>query len=1115
MKVAFSVTVFTASLFFAFNPSQNLFAGEDSKSVAVTDEKVPSGVVIREVEITPSKLELSGPFDYRQILITGKSTDGQTVDLTRIATVVSAPEFVDVDANRLVSNTANGSGEIKFSVLEKEISLTVSSTQFEVPKKPDFIQDVQPVLSRLGCNAGTCHGSKDGKGGFKLSLRGYDAIYDYRGFTDDLSARRINRVAPDQSLMLLKASGAIPHVGGQLTKPGEAYYEIIRSWIAEGVPYKKDTPRVASVEVFPKNPILPRANLKQQIIVTATYVDGTKRDVTREAFVESGNIEIIKEEKGGVLNVLRRGEAPVLIRYEGAYAATTLTVMGDRTGFVWNKPETFNYIDEHVYNKLERVKVSPAQLCTDDEFCRRIYIDLTGLPPTVAELESFRRDNRPTKIKRDALIDDLVGNREFVENWTNKWADLLQVNRKFLGEESSIALRNWIKDQIASNVAYDEFARSILTASGSNFENPPASYYKVLRDPVDLMENTTHLFLAVRFNCNKCHDHPFEKWTQDQYYNLAAYFAQIGRKEDASFAGRKIGGTAVEGAKPLVEVIYDKTNGEVKHDRTGQVVAPATPYVLAGMEESKYVTRREELADWMTSPKNQYFARSYVNRLWGYMFGTGIIDPIDDIRAGNPPTNPPLLNALEQDFIQSGFDIQHMIKTICKSRTYQHSILTDKWNVDDTINYSHAIPRRLPAEVLYDTIHAVTGTSLRINGIPVGFRAAEIPDSGLKVPFLDDFGKPVRESVCECERSGDVLMKAVMKLVNGPTVDNAIANPGNAISKMVTEIKDDRKLITELYLRVLSRNPSEQEINDGIEFALNTPGEGHQANLKSFNDYENRIAKKQADWEKTLLRKTSWSVAEPKNFKSDVGAMFEKNDDHSVLVSGKNGKDTYRFEIDSDMQNITGVRLEAMNDKRLTGGGPGRSTGGGNFVLNEIKLFAAPKDAPQNKVEIKLQNATATFSQEGWQVGGAIDGNASSGWAISPQFNKTHTATFETASNVGFPSGTVFSFEMVQMFSDNTHQLGKFRISLSNSPRPLQIKPLDSNLAKMLMTPVGKRDDKVAKTLRDQYLATDRAYKGLKKQLDMSQHELDNKRLVGVQDLTWALINSPSFLFNR
>ena len=220
--------------------------------------------------------------------------------------------------------------------------------------------------------------------------------------------------------------------------------------------------------------------MKQQIIVTATYVDGTKRDVTREAFVESGNIEIIKEEKGGVLNVLRRGEAPVLIRYEGAYAATTLTVMGDRTGFVWNKPETFNYIDEHVYNKLERVKVSPAQLCTDDEFCRRIYIDLTGLPPTVAELESFRRDNRPTKIKRDALIDDLVGNREFVENWTNKWADMLQVNRKFLGEESSIALRNWIKDQIASNVAYDEFARSILTASGSNFENPPASYYKVL-----------------------------------------------------------------------------------------------------------------------------------------------------------------------------------------------------------------------------------------------------------------------------------------------------------------------------------------------------------------------------------------------------------------------------------------------------------------------------------------------------------------------------------------------------------------------------------------------------------------------------------------------------------
>lgn len=1117
MKVAFSFTIFTASFFAAAVAGADLSAYEGSKvasNVEATTEKVPDGVEITDVEITPSGLALSGPFDYRQILITGKSTDGQTVDLTRIAKVISKPEFVSVGKNRLISNSGNGIGEIKFAVLEKEVSLPVSSVNFEVPKKPDFIQDVQPVLSRLGCNAGTCHGSKDGKGGFKLSLRGYDAIYDYRGFTDDLSARRINRVAPDQSLMLLKASGAVPHVGGQLTKPGEAYYEIIRSWIAEGVPFKKDTPRVASVEVYPKNPILPRANLKQQIIVTATYVDGTKRDVTREAFVESGNIEIIKEEKGGVLNVLRRGEAPVLVRYEGAYAATTLTVMGDRSGFVWKKPETFNYIDEHVYNKLERVKVSPAELCTDDEFCRRVYIDLTGLPPTVEELQSFRSDARDSKIKRDALIDDLVGNRAFVENWTNKWADMLQVNRKFLGEESSISLRNWIKQQIASNVPYDEFAHSILTASGSNFENPPASYYKVLRDPADLMENTTHLFLAVRFNCNKCHDHPFEKWTQDQYYNLAAYFAQIGRKEDASFAGQKIGGTAVEGAKPLVEVIYDKTNGEVKHDRTGQVVAPSTPYLLTGMKETKYATRREELADWMTSPENQYFAKSYVNRLWGYMFGTGIIDPIDDIRAGNPPTNPPLLDALEKDFIDSGFDIQHMIKTICKSRTYQHSILTNQWNVDDTINYSHAIPRRLPAEVLYDTIHAVTGTGLRINGVPVGFRAAEIPDAGLKVPFLDDFGKPVRESVCECERSGDVLMKAVMKLVNGPTVDNAIANRNNAISKMVAEIKDDRKLITELYRRVLSRDPSEQEINDGIEFALETPGEGHDGNLKSLSEYEKSIAAKQAEWEAGLTRQTAWSVAEPKNFKSDVGATFEKADDHSVFVSGKNGKDTYRFEIETDLQNVTGIRLEALNDKRLSAGGPGRSKNG-NFVLNELKVFAAPKDSPEKKVQIKLQNASASFSQDGWQVGGAIDGNVGTGWAVSPQFNKSHTATFETSSNVSFPAGTILSFEMVQMFSDNSHQLGKFRIAISNSPRPLQIKPLEAGLAKMLSTPVDQRDAKVKKALRDKYLATDRSYQELKKLVEMSQHELDNKRLVGVQDLTWALINSPSFLFNR
>lgn len=1085
----------------------------DPVTASDPQEKVPEGVVIHSVIANPDRLELSGRFDYRQLLITGVSSDGQTVDLTRIAQIQSKPDCVDVTDGKLVSIGGNGSGEIKLTAAGKEINIPVTAKNFENRKQPDFIQDVQPVLSRLGCNAGTCHGAKDGKGGFKLSLRGYDAIYDYRAFADDLSARRINRVAPDQSLMLLKASGSIPHVGGQLTKPGEAYYELIRDWIASGVPFQKDSPRVRSIEIFPKNPILPRANLKQQIIVTATYHDGSQRDVTREAFVESGNIELIKEEKGGVVRVIRRGEAPVLVRYEGAYAATTLTVMGDRSGFVWSNPEEFNYIDHHVYNKLKRMKILPSELCTDDEFCRRVYLDITGLPPTPDALLEFRNDKRPTQEKRNALVDDLIGNRAYVSHWTNKWADMLQVNRKFLGEEGAVALRNWIKQQIAINTPYDQFARSIITASGSNVENPPASYYKVLRDPADVMENTTHLFLAVRFNCNKCHDHPFERWTQDQYYNLAAYFAQVGRKEDTAFAGKKIGGTAVEGAKPLVEVIFDKASGEVKHDRTGQVVAPATPYRHSDLAQ-KGATRREQLAVWMTSPKNQYFARSYVNRLWGYLLGTGIIDPIDDIRAGNPPTNPALLDALEKDFIDSGFDVQHMIGTICKSRTYQHSIKTNQWNVDDVVNYSHAIPRRLPAEVLYDTLHAATGTRLRISGVPVGFRAAELPDAGLKVPFLDDFGKPVRESVCECERSGDVLMKAVMKLVNGPTVDQAISNPGNAISRLVDEVKDDRELVMKLYRRILCRDATDQEIQDAIQYALSTPGAGHAGNVKRLAEHEKQLATKQAAWEKSLTRNTNWQVMSPSDFKSDVGATFELGKDNSVFVSGKNDHDIYRFSIKSDLKGVTGVRLEAMNDKRLPMGGPGRAQNG-NFVLNEFKLFAAPLNDPGKRVEIKLTKPAATFSQNGWGVAGAVDDNQGTGWAVSPEFNKIHTAIFETATDAGFDSGTVYSIEMIQRFSDKMHQLGKFRVSFTTSPRPLQMKAKDPNFAKLLAIPVDKRTPEQAKTVRDRYLATDRVYQELQRQVVLSKHEMDNKRLVGVQDLAWALINSPSFLFNR
>jgi hypothetical protein len=897
-------------------------------------ETVPDGIKIVALESFPPAVELSHRFDYRQLVVMGKVASGESVDLTRIAKMSAAPAIISVSPSGLVRAVSDGKDQLTYTHGDLSIQIPVSVSNATVTPPVSFVRDVQPALSRMGCNSGTCHGAREGKAGFKLSLRGYDPLYDHVALTDDIAARRMNRAAPDQSLMLLKATGSIPHVGGVRTNVGDPYYELVRQWIADGAKLDLNAPRVTAVEVFPKNPILPRAEMKQQMAVLATYADGKVRDVTQEAFVESGNIEAVEAVPGGLLTLLRRGEAPVLVRYEGAYTATTLTVMGDRSGFAWNNPPTYNYVDQLVYNKLQQVKILPSDVCTDEEFVRRLYIDMTGLPPTSEQVLAFLNNSTASKEKRDQLIDQLVGSPEFIEHWTNKWADMLQVNRKFLGEEGAALLRNWIKNSVSVNKPYNQMAYEILTASGSNAQNPAAAYYKIMRDPQSLMENTTHLFLAVRFNCNKCHDHPFERWTQDQYYHLASYFAQVGRKEDPSFAGQKIGGSAVEGAAPLVEVIYDAASGDVKHDRTGQVSTPAFPYQHEDLAPST-ASRREQIARWIASPKNQYFATSYVNRLWGYLFGSGIIEPIDDIRAGNPPTNPDLLAALTKDFVESGFDMQHMLRTICKSRVYQHSITTNQWNDDDTINYSHAIPRRLPAEVLYDAIHLATGSQQKFNGLPVGLRAAELPDVGLADAFLDDFGRPVRESSCECERSTGMVLGPIMKLVNGPTVANALSNPENSITHLVAAQADDHRVIEEMFLRFLARRPTAQESQLAID-AMKTIGEGHEAKVKALTEYEATLAARQAEWEKTVGLPAEWTVLDPTELKSKVGATFTKQEDKSVLVSGKNGKDTYTVVAATELDGITGIRLEVFADKSLPAGGPGRAPNG-NQVLNDLE----------------------------------------------------------------------------------------------------------------------------------------------------------------------------------
>ena len=530
---------------------------------------------ITALRVSPEHIQFHLPTDYAQLVVQAILDDGSTVDVTHDVTLEADPAVVKLDGS-FVQAVGNGSTELAIRYDDASYRIP-ASVALQDHLQPNFIRDVNPVLTKLGCNAGTCHGSATGKMGFKLSLRGYDPIFDVRALTDDMGSRRTNLASPAESLMLLKPTASVPHKGGQPVQKDTRYYRLLRDWIRDGAKLDLDTPKVTAVEIFPKNPILVDADWQQQMRVVATYADGSTRDVTREAFLEIGNIEIASV-KGSIVKALRRGETSVLARYEGAFTATTFTVMGNREGFAWTKPPTWGEVDRLVADKWERMKIKPSELCSDAEFIRRVYLDLTGLPPSADDVKVFLDDPRPTREKRDELVDRLIGSESYVEHWSNKWADLLQVNRKYLGTDGAKAFRNWITDQVKINRPYNEFAYEILTASGSNRTNPPASYYKIHRTPQDTMENTTHLFLATRFNCNKCHDHPFERWTQDQYYETAAYFARVKLDPDPASGDKKIGGSAVEDAKPLYEIVADAAEGEIKHDRTGNVAQPELPF---------------------------------------------------------------------------------------------------------------------------------------------------------------------------------------------------------------------------------------------------------------------------------------------------------------------------------------------------------------------------------------------------------------------------------------------------------------------------------------------------------------------------------------------------------
>jgi hypothetical protein len=760
-------------------------------------------VSITKIWTVPEKLVFSDIRDARTLLVFGETSQGKPVDLSGVATRVPSNDCVLIDRDGYVQPSTAGVGEVVVTAKGQTVTVPVD-VRSVARKEVDFIRDVEPIMAKVGCNQGTCHGAQQGRKGFKLSLRGYDPLYDYRALVDDVSGRRFNRTKPSDSLMLLKPTQGVPHEGGFLFDEDSRAYRIIEQWIAEGCKFSEAT-RPQRLELLPKSPVLERSGQTQQMQVIAYFDDGTSRDVTRDAIFEVSNFEVATINSTGQIKAVRRGETPVLVRYEGTYASNTAIVLGKREGFEWQESPEFNFIDTQVNNKLKRLKIQPAGLCTDAEFLRRVSLDLTGLPSTGEQTKVFLSDPRDSRAKRLAKIDELLDSPNYVDHWTLKWSDLLLSNRKFINEQGVWAFRNWIRQSVATNKPYNEFVYDLMTASGSTLENPAANYYRIAREPREVMENMTQVFVGTRFVCAQCHDHPFEKWTQTQYYQLSAFFGGVGRK----------GGKRTE-----EEVIYDmRTPAAVTHVGTGQTVSATFPFQLTGVDLNSDIPR-VKLATWLTAKENPYFAKSLTNRYWSYLNGRGIIDPVDDIRLSNPPTNPELLDALTNDFIAHNFDLKHLLRTIAGSHTYQRTFMTQTWNEDDDVNYSHAMPRRLGAEQLFDAIMTATGAPTNLPGVPGGFHAQQLPDTSASVAFLDMFGRAPRESPCECERSSEVSLAQTLTLINGPTISEAIVHSQGIIAKLMAAKAEPKQMVEEIYLSVLNRTPTENETQQAEKYLV-------------------------------------------------------------------------------------------------------------------------------------------------------------------------------------------------------------------------------------------------------------------------------------------------------
>jgi hypothetical protein len=756
--------------------------------------------------VSPAAVTLTGAYDRVQLLVAAHAdAPERAADLTRQASYRSSnAQIVSVGPTGQLLAEGNGTATVTVSAAGVEHAIPVTVQGIEAAPKIGFTEQVMPILSKAGCNAGACHASQFGKGGFKLSVFGFSPADDQSAIVRDGLARRVDLVDPPRSLFLLKPTGAVSHGGRMRFATGSVDYRILVSWLACGAPAPApNAPKVTALRVEPAHRIGPQG-FEQQFRVVASYDNGTSRDVTSWAKYDSTDEGVASVTPTGRCRAVGPGEGAVMVRFEEHAELATVAVPGktaaDLTG--WTEQ---NFVDHLAALKFGEIGLTPSPLCDDATFLRRAFLDATGTLPTVEQAKAFLDSTEADK--RRKLIDRLLGltgdptqdvfNDAYAAYWTLRWSDLLRCSSETIGEQGMWAEHNWLMTSFRENKPMDKMVRELITARGTTTSSGPANFYVAFNSPAARAEATAEIFLGERLQCAQCHHHPFETLSQDDYYGFAAFFARVGAKPSADYG--RLGGP---------QVIVVRSEGEVSNPRTGKVLPP-TP--LKGKPAAETPDRRTALADWLTAPDNRPFARNLVNRYASQLLGRGLVEPVDDMRPTNPPSNAELLDALADDLVKNHYDVKQLLRTIMNSRLYQLDSQPTAGNATDERFYSHYLVKRIAAEPLLDAVDAATGAPTKYAKTPLGTKACELPDSNYDNPFLKTFGKPKRADVCTCERMSDPNLAQALHTLNSTAITAKIADPNGRIAALVAAKKPPAEAVTELYLATLSRRPTEAE----------------------------------------------------------------------------------------------------------------------------------------------------------------------------------------------------------------------------------------------------------------------------------------------------------------